>query len=338
MAVNANKTGLTCGTTYHFRTKATNSAGTGYGADKTFTTNACIPQPSQYTVTPSVTANGTVNPSTPQTVAAGALKTFTVTPAVGYIKDFIVGGTCPQGSWNENNRWTTGSITANCSVIFNFTEQPTAWLSPTNPYVTVSGKLALNLRVDSFGSPINNYNFNVNFDPTKLRIDTNFQDEAGTCNSGVCKGANALSNVSANVDVVTGKLTLIGFDNQGVGPNYNLELVTIHFLAMPNTSVTPVNLTLVNLLTNGVSQNIGNGLTGNAMVTVQRYQCGDANGDTFINIIDALSIARQIIGLPPPPSITPVADVNTNGEISIVDAMHIARYSLGLVVVGTCLM
>jgi hypothetical protein len=91
-------------------------------------------------------------------------------------------------------------------------------------------------------------------------------------------------------------------------------------------------------LTTGFSDNIGNGLTGNALVTIQRYQCGDANGDTFINIIDALAIARQIIGLPPPPSITPVADVNGNGEISIVDALHIARHSVGFTVIETCLM
>jgi hypothetical protein len=34
-------TGLTCGTTYHYRAYATNSAGTGTGSDATFTTSAC---------------------------------------------------------------------------------------------------------------------------------------------------------------------------------------------------------------------------------------------------------------------------------------------------------
>src|SRR5262249_48948279 len=37
--VAANISGLTGGTTYHFRIVATNSAGTRYGSDRTFTTN-----------------------------------------------------------------------------------------------------------------------------------------------------------------------------------------------------------------------------------------------------------------------------------------------------------
>src|SRR5207244_5728619 len=37
-SVSANISGLTAGTTYHFRIVATNSAGTRYGNDRTFTT------------------------------------------------------------------------------------------------------------------------------------------------------------------------------------------------------------------------------------------------------------------------------------------------------------
>lgn len=37
----ANLTGLTCGTTYHYRAYGTNSGGNGYGSDDTFTTSAC---------------------------------------------------------------------------------------------------------------------------------------------------------------------------------------------------------------------------------------------------------------------------------------------------------
>lgn len=36
-------TSLTCNSTYHFRAKATNSVGTRYGGDQTFTTKACVP-------------------------------------------------------------------------------------------------------------------------------------------------------------------------------------------------------------------------------------------------------------------------------------------------------
>ena len=40
-AFSKNITGLTCGTTYHYRSYATNTAGTGYGNDITFITSAC---------------------------------------------------------------------------------------------------------------------------------------------------------------------------------------------------------------------------------------------------------------------------------------------------------
>ncbi|MDP2693815.1 MAG: hypothetical protein Q8O58_02950, partial [Gallionella sp.] len=40
-AVSDDLFGLNCNTTFHYRVKATNSAGTAYGADQTFTTGAC---------------------------------------------------------------------------------------------------------------------------------------------------------------------------------------------------------------------------------------------------------------------------------------------------------
>src|SRR5215470_9842316 len=49
--VAANISGLTAGTTYHFRIVATNSAGTSYGSDKTFTTPSA-PGPPVVTTNP----------------------------------------------------------------------------------------------------------------------------------------------------------------------------------------------------------------------------------------------------------------------------------------------
>ena len=69
--VNVDVTGLTTGTTYHFRAKGTNSAGTTNGDDQTFTTTSGPPVTaptvttgSASTVTStSVAVNGTVNPN-----------------------------------------------------------------------------------------------------------------------------------------------------------------------------------------------------------------------------------------------------------------------------------
>jgi Fibronectin type III domain len=66
--VTANISGLTASTTYHFRIVATNSGGTRYGNDRTFTTLSAtgppvvITNPATNIATNTATLNGTVNP------------------------------------------------------------------------------------------------------------------------------------------------------------------------------------------------------------------------------------------------------------------------------------
>jgi hypothetical protein len=71
-----------------------------------------------YTVIPAAGTGGSV--SSPQTVEPEATAAFTVIASSGYVRDSAVGGTCPQGSW-RGDVWTTGAITANCTVSFGFT-------------------------------------------------------------------------------------------------------------------------------------------------------------------------------------------------------------------------
>jgi hypothetical protein len=75
-----------------------------------------------YTVTATAGAGGSVAPSS-RSVDSGSTTSFTVTPASGYSRDTIVGGTCPVGSWSDNT-YTTGSVTGNCSVSFSFNLTP----------------------------------------------------------------------------------------------------------------------------------------------------------------------------------------------------------------------
>jgi hypothetical protein len=77
-----------------------------------------------YTVTPSG-SNVTISPRAPQSVSSGATQTFTVTSNSGYSLSSTVGGTCPQGSWSGST-YTTGAITANCSVSFSASTSSTA--------------------------------------------------------------------------------------------------------------------------------------------------------------------------------------------------------------------
>ena len=95
-----------------------------------------------FAVTASISGgNGTITPS-PQTIAQGANATFTVTPSVGYTAS--VGGTCAPGSL-VGTTYTTGAITADCTVVATFTSGAvTTFTGPTatgtgNATVTITG-------------------------------------------------------------------------------------------------------------------------------------------------------------------------------------------------------
>ena len=68
MNISANISSLSASTTYHFRIVATNSAGTRYGSDKTFTTLAATgppvvtTNPATNVISSSATLNGSANP------------------------------------------------------------------------------------------------------------------------------------------------------------------------------------------------------------------------------------------------------------------------------------
>ncbi|MGN6519604.1 MAG: InlB B-repeat-containing protein, partial [Dokdonella sp.] len=72
-----------------------------------------------HTVTPSVTGgNGTITPSTAQTVDHGATTSFTLTPAANYHVVTPVGGTC--GGRLAGNVYTTNAVDADCTVVASF--------------------------------------------------------------------------------------------------------------------------------------------------------------------------------------------------------------------------
>ena len=73
-----------------------------------------------YRVTPSAGTNGSINPSTVQSIAQGATTAFTVIPAEGYTA--TVGGTC--GGTLSGTTYTTNVITTACSVSASFTQSP----------------------------------------------------------------------------------------------------------------------------------------------------------------------------------------------------------------------
>ncbi len=97
-----------------------------------------------FTVTSSVTgSNGTISPSTAQTVTYNATTAFTVTPATGYTAS--VGGTC--GGTLNGTTYTTNAITANCTVVASFSingNTITATVSSGSGSISPSGSVSVN--------------------------------------------------------------------------------------------------------------------------------------------------------------------------------------------------
>jgi hypothetical protein len=82
--------------------------------------------PPFFTVTSSASAGGAIDPSGAQVVEANSAQNYELNPLSGYTLS-SVGGTCRYGSLSGNS-YTSGAITADCSVIAAF-----ALLPPTAP-------------------------------------------------------------------------------------------------------------------------------------------------------------------------------------------------------------
>ena len=67
------------------------------------------------------------------------------------------------------------------------------------------------------------------------------------------------------------------------------------------------------------------------IIQLSAAECGDANSDGTVDIVDALVIAQYYVGLNPVNFDASVADVNCDGSIDIVDALLIAQFYVGLV-------
>ncbi len=129
-------------------TTSCNGSDNGYDASSTCTIPiAGDPQVTAtfektYTVTPSAGANGSINPNTPQSVVYNKITSFTVTPNSGYYIASVTG--C--GGTLSGNTYTTGPITANCTVSASFTSTPPpssaqgpAFSMPAGIFLAVAG-------------------------------------------------------------------------------------------------------------------------------------------------------------------------------------------------------
>ncbi len=98
----------------------------GPGTPSTLQASMMVPvaggTPTQYTVTATAGAGGSIAPPS-QTVVSGGNAQFTVTPNGGFQVASVTGNTCTPVN-NGNGTWTASNITANCAVTASFSAIP----------------------------------------------------------------------------------------------------------------------------------------------------------------------------------------------------------------------
>jgi uncharacterized protein (TIGR03790 family) len=114
-------TGLTCSTTYHYRAYATNSSGTGYGDDATFTTTSACP-------TLTITSTSLITKTT-ATLNGNITDVGGATPTV---RGFQYGTTTSYGTTTtENGSFSAGAYTGDitglsCNTVYHFRSYSTS--------------------------------------------------------------------------------------------------------------------------------------------------------------------------------------------------------------------
>ncbi len=216
-----NTVGGTCGGTLVGNTYTTNPVTANCTIVATFSINT-------YTVTPSSGANGTISPSTAQTVNYNGTTSFTVTPSVGY--STVMSGSC--GGTLVGNIYTTNPVIVNCTVVASFAINAftvTPSVSGGNGSITPNTPQAVNYNATpSFTvTPATGYHINT---------------VGGTCGGTLVGNTYTTNPVTANCTIVASFAvnTYTITASAGTGGNISpLGPVVVNYGASQTFAITP---------------------------------------------------------------------------------------------------
>jgi hypothetical protein len=211
--VSANIGGLTASTTYHFRIVATNSSGTRYGSDRTFTTLSptgppvVITNPASYIASFSARLNGSVDPHELTTTVYfqyGTTTSYGLTTAIQ----------SKTGNTYQSVSATIGGLTASTTYHFRIvatnssgtrygSDRTFTTLRATGPPVAITNPAT---NVASSSATLNGL-----VDPHGLTTTVHFQYGTtisyGHTTANQTKTGNAYQNVAANISGLTASTT-----------------------------------------------------------------------------------------------------------------------------------
>ena len=199
-----NATGLTCNTTYYYRAYSTNTAGTGYGDDDTFTTSAC---PVGIT-TPTVSTNTATSITTTSATLTGNI-TSTGNEA-NTIRGFDIGtdNTYTMSDITESGSYSAGSYSLNatgltCNTTYHYRAYSTntegtgygdddTFTTSACPVVSTGGSVPVFVIPQIINNLVNTPNTNTPTSESNLTF--NKELKLGDNNNDVVELQNSLNN------------------------------------------------------------------------------------------------------------------------------------------------
>ncbi len=289
--VSASITGLTAGTSYHFRVKAVNSVGTTYGSDMTFTTEGLAPTATTLDATSKTTTGATLNASINANMASTTV-TFEYGTTTSYGQTVTASQSPVTGSSNTNVSANISGLSAGTTYHFRvkavnsvgttygsdmtFT---TAGLAPTATTMAATNKTATGATL--------NATVNANMVSTAVTFEygttTSYGQTVNASQSPVT--GNAITNVSANLTGLTAGTTYhfrVKAVNS-VGTTYGSDMTFTTLYPPPPTSGLSAYYPF-NGNANDESVNNYNGTVTGAVLSPDRF--GTNNSSYYFNGIN----------------------------------------------------
>ena len=289
--VSASITGLTAGTSYHFRVKAVNSVGTTYGSDMIFTTEGLAPTATTLDATNKTSTGATLNASVNANMASTTV-TFEYGTTTSYGQTVTASQSPVTGSSNTNVSANISGLSAGTTYHFRvkavnsvgttygsdmtFT---TAGLAPTATTMAATNKTATGATL--------NATVNANMVSTAVTFEygttTSYGQTVNASPSPVT--GNTLTNVSANLTGLTAGTTYhfrVKAVNS-VGTTYGSDMTFTTLYPPPPTSGLSAYYPF-NGNANDESVNNYNGTVTGAVLSPDRF--GTNNSSYYFNGIN----------------------------------------------------
>ena len=317
-SVSASLTGISAATTYHFRVKATNSAGTNYGNDQTFTTSA----PPTTTTTTTTSTTTTTTTSTTTSTSATTTSTTTSTSATTTSTTTSTSATTTSAtttSATTTSATTTSATTTTPSSTTTTTTTTTLLSAPTMSIGSGSGEAGGSITLpialaNQSGASVAAISVDIEYESDVFK---NLKATIGPAGEAADKEVGS-SDISSGLF----RVSVLSASNNDVIGNGVMAYLTLKIQTSALIGSTTLTTTASGSDPSGGSV-IVNGSNGTVMIIGDIP--GDCNGDGTVSIAEVQAAINMFLGIN---TIEDCVDVNKNGKVSIGEVQKVINKHL----------